>query len=241
MNEHEQVMGVVSGKNQSPIDLDPVRTTLIVVDMQRYFTEPSHPLLQVLEAMSPGVTKGYNERVRTTVLPNTKKLLAAFRAAGAPVVFTATGTETGDGKDLPFWLRSFDDLGMSVLGSRVYPDTDDPSYEIDSELNPQKGEVLVNKRSAGAFATTGLEQQLKNLEIETVVISGVTSDVCVASTAREAADRGFKTILVSDACTTLSEEMHRASLETFNIAFGWTRTSDEVVQLMAGKAGAADK
>ncbi|HET7599624.1 MAG TPA: isochorismatase family protein, partial [Gemmatimonadales bacterium] len=73
--------------------------------------------------------------------------------------------------------------------------------------------------------------------VESVVVSGVSSDVCVATTAREAADRGFKTVVVSDACTTLSDAMHRASLETFNIAFGWVRSADEVVGLLAAGSG----
>jgi nicotinamidase-related amidase len=54
----------------------------------------------------------------------------------------------------------------------------------------------------------------------------------VTTTAREAADRGFKTIMVSDGCTTLSEQMHQASLETFNIALGWVRTAQEVIELL---------
>jgi nicotinamidase-related amidase len=61
----------------------------------------------------------------------------------------------------------------------------------------------------------------------------------VATTAREAADRGFKTIMVSDGCTTLSDRMHEASLDTFNIAFGWVRTADELVALMDQRSTAA--
>jgi nicotinamidase-related amidase len=77
-----------------------------------------------------------------------------------------------------------------------------------------------------------LEQRLRHQGAEWVVVTGLSSDVCVATTAREAADRGFKTIMVSDGCTTLSDQMHQASLDTFNIAFGWVRTADEVVSLM---------
>jgi nicotinamidase-related amidase len=99
--------------------------------------------------------------------------------------------------------------------------------------------VILNKVSAGTFATTGLEQRLRHQGAEWVVVTGVSSDVCVATTAREAADRGFKTIIVSDACTTFSEQMHQASLDTFNIAFGWVRAADEVVALMGRKSHAA--
>jgi nicotinamidase-related amidase len=147
-------------------------------------------------------------------------------------VFTAVGTESGDGRELPFWLRSFDELGLAVLGKRVWPPVGDASWEIDESLRPLPGELVLNKISAGTFASTGLEQRLRHQGIECAVVTGVSSEVCVATTAREAADRGFKTIVVSDACTTFSEQMHQASLDTFNIAFGWVRTADEVVTLM---------
>jgi len=138
----------------------------------------------------------------------------------------------GEGRDLPCWLRAFDDLGLATLGSRIWPPINDPSWQIDEDLTPQPGEPVLSKFSAGTFATTGLEQRLRNQGIEAVVVTGVSSDVCVSTTAREAADRGFQTVVVSDGCTTLSEQMHQASLDTFNIAFGWVRTAEEVVALL---------
>ena len=232
MDEHEQVIGIIRGKNETPIELDPRRTALVVVDMQRYFTQPSFPFTQVFEKLSPGSTVGYLRRVRENVIPNIQKLLSCFRATRAPVTFTAVGTDAGDGRELPCWLRSFDELGLATLGKRVWPPVGDPSWEIDELLKPLPGEVVLNKLSAGTFATTGLEQRLRHQSAEWVVVTGVSSDVCVATTAREAADRGFKTIMVSDACTTLSDQMHQASLDTFNIAFGWVRAAHDVVALM---------
>lgn len=239
MNEHEQVIGMIQAKNQSPIALDPTRTALIVVDMQCYFTQPSFPFTQVFEKLSPGSSVGYLRRVRETVIPNIQKLLGCFRNLRASVAFTALGTEAGDGRELPCWLQSIDELGLATLGQRVWPPINDPSWEIDDALKPLSGEVVLNKLSAGTFATTGLEQQLRHQGVEWAVVTGVSSDVCVATTAREAADRGFKTILVSDACTTFSEQMHQASLDTFNIAFGWVRAADEIVALMHRTSRAA--
>jgi nicotinamidase-related amidase len=176
--------------------------------MQRYFTHPSFPFTEVFEKLSPGSSAGYLKRVRETVIPSIQKLLRAFRAIGSPVVFTAVGSEAGDGRELPLWLRSFDELGLATLGKRIWPAVGDPRWEIDEALKPMPGEVVLNKVSAGTFATTGLEQRLRHQEIDCVIVTGVSSDVCVATTAREAADRGFKTIMVGDACTTLSETMH---------------------------------
>jgi biuret amidohydrolase len=239
MNEHEQVISIVRAKNQSPIALEPTRTALIVVDMQRYFTQPSFPFTQVFEKLSPGCSEGYLKRVRETVIPSIQKLLSCFRDLGASIAFTAVGTEAGDGRELPCWLRSFDELGLATLGQRVWPPVNDPSWEIDEALRPLTGEVVLNKLSAGTFATTGLEQRFRHQGVEWVVVAGVSSDVCVATTAREAADRGFKTIMVSDGCTTFSEQMHQSSLDTFNIAFGWVRAADEIVALMRGASRVA--
>src|ERR1051325_6827504 len=112
-NEHEQVMAIIRAKNESPIDLEPDRTALIVVDMQRYFTQPSFPFTNVFDALAPGVCSGYLGRVRDVVIPSIQALLTCFRGLRSPIVFTAIGTEAGGGRDLPGWLRSFDELGLA--------------------------------------------------------------------------------------------------------------------------------
>ena len=228
MSEHEQILGILQAKNANPIELDPSRTALIVVDMQRYFTQAAFPFTDVFNKLSPGAASGYLTRVRETVIPSIQRLLTCFREAGSLVIFTAVGSEERNGNDLPCWLRAFDDLGLATLGSRIWPPIDDPSWQIDEALAPRDGELILNKLSAGTFTTTGLEQRLRHQGIETVVVTGVATDVCVSTTAREAADRGFKTIVVSDACTTLSEQLHQANLETLHI-FGWVRTTQEVI------------
>src|SRR5713101_8512123 len=99
MSEHEQVISVVRAKNATLIGLNPSRTALVVVDMQRYFTRPSYPFTQPFEKLSPGVSTGYLKRVGEVVIPNIQKLLTAFRDLGGPVIFTAVGTESGDGRE----------------------------------------------------------------------------------------------------------------------------------------------
>jgi nicotinamidase-related amidase len=230
MTEHEQVAGMLSAKNQAPIELDPARTALIIVDMQRYFTQPSFPFTDLFEKMSPGVCSGYLKRVRESVIPNIRRLLDHFRKAGSLVVFTAVGTETKDGSDLAGWARALDEAGLSLLGTRIHPRVDDPSWQIDPALEPRSEEMVVNKLSAGTFATTDLALELRRRSIDRVVITGVVTDVCVSTTAREAADRNFKVVVVSDACTTFSEKLHQANLETLHV-FGWVRGTDDVIRM----------
>lgn len=230
MSEHEQVTGILNAKNAVPLELDPAQTALIVVDMQRYFTQPSFPFTDLFERMSPGVCSGYLRRVRENVIPSIRRLLDHFRKNGSLVVFTAVGTETQDGSDLACWARALDEVGLNVLGTRIHPPIGDPSWQIDPALEPGTKDLVVNKRSAGTFATTDLAGRLRSRGIDRVVITGVVTDVCVSTTAREAADRNFKVVVVSDACTTFSERLHQANLETLHI-FGWVRGTDEVIRM----------
>jgi nicotinamidase-related amidase len=233
MNEHEQVTAMLGAKNAAPLELDPARTALIIVDMQRYFTQPSFPFTNLFERLSPGVCAGYLRRVQEKVIPSIRRLLDHFRNNGSLVVYTAVGTETTDGSDLACWARALDETALNVLGTRVHPPVGDPSWQIDAALEPRAGEIIVNKLSAGTFATTDLEERLRSRGIDRVVITGVVTDVCVSTTAREAADRNFKVVVVSDACTTFSEALHQANLQTLHV-FGWVRGTEEVIQLCEG-------
>ena len=230
MTEHEQCIGILRAKNESPIELDPSKTALIIVDMQRYFTQPSFPFTDVFEKISPGVCSGYLRRIREIVIPSIQRLLAYFRERGSPIVFTAIGSGAKDGNDLPCWLRSFDDVGLSTLGNRLWPPIGDASWEIDEALEPRPDEIVLNKLSAGTFATTDLERRLRDWGIEYVVVTGVATDVCVSTTAREAADRNFKVVIVSDACTTFSEPLHQANIETLHV-FGWVRRTQDLIDV----------
>ena len=230
MSEHEQVARMLSAKNAAPLELDPARTALLIVDMQRYFTQPSFPFTDLFEKMSPGVCSGYLRRVRENVIPSVRRLLDHFHRNGSLVVFTAVGTETQDGSDLACWARALDEAGMNLLGTRIHPPVGDPSWQIDPALEPGPKDIVVNKLSAGTFATTNLAKELRNRGVESVVITGVVTDVCVSTTAREAADRDFRVVVVSDACTTFSEELHQANLETLHV-FGWVRPTDDVIKI----------
>lgn len=229
MSEREQFNQMFGSGHER--ELDPQRTALIVVDLQRYFTQPHHPFTDLPEKREPGSAEGYLKRVREQVIPSTQRLLATFRERGAHVIFTAVGTESGDGRDLPPWLHAMDEIGEAVLGTRIWPRVDDPAWEIDEALGRQQGELVLNKRSAGTFATTDLDDRLHRMGVTDVVVTGVATDVCVSTTAREAADRGYRLVVASDACTTLSEELHRANLESLGV-FGWVCPSDEVIRAL---------
>ena len=238
MNEHEKILEVIRLKDEAPLDFDAQRSALLVIDAQRYFVEPDHPFAQTLERLVPGATAGYFERVRGRVVPNIGRLLEAFRAAGRPVVFTGTGSYTEDGGELPQWLRDFDRLGLALVGERVWPRASDPAWQIDDAVAPRPGEIVLHKTTSGPVNSTRLDQLLHNMGVTSLVVAGLTTDVCVTQTARETADRGFRVVVAEDACTTLSEEMHTAALLAFSLAFGRVRPTADVLALVGAAAQA---
>ena len=149
MSEHDLVLDIIHHKNAQPLVIDPSRTALLVIDVQRYFVHPGYPFSRVLDSVAAGVTGGYFSRVKSTVLPNIQRLQQAWRAAKAPIFYTATGTTRDDGRDLPGWLRSFDQLGLMLVGSRVWPHSDDESWAVDDSIAPRSGEPVLLKGSEG--------------------------------------------------------------------------------------------
>ena len=233
MTDHEKVREIIRLKDQAPIHIDPSKSALLIVDVQLYFARPDYPFARSFEKLVPGSTVGYFERVNTIVLPNIQRLQEAFRSRGLPVIFCIAGSYTEDGRDLPQWLRDFNQLSLMLLGQRSIPMVNDPSWQIDESVSPLPGEMVLNKTSSGPLNSTKLDQTLHNMGIDSLVVCGLTTAVCVTQTARETADRGFRVIVAEDACTEMSVEMHRAALETFSLTFGRIRDTDALVELFA--------
>ena len=236
MTDHEKIQEMVRQKDQAPLTLDPAKSALLIIDVQRYFARPDYPFAQVLNKLAPGATDGYFKRVGATVLPNIKRLQECFRLHHLPVIFCGAGCYLPDGRDLPEWLRGFDELGLRLLGSRVSPPVGDPSWQFEDTVAPLPGEMVLNKSSSGPLASTKLDQILHNMGINSLVVCGLTTAVCVTQTAREVADRGFRVLVAEDACTEMSEEMHHAALFAFSYVFGRVKTTNETIRYFATRA-----
>jgi biuret amidohydrolase len=101
-------------------------------------------------------------------------------------------------------------------------------------LEPRPGELVVNKTTYGPFNSTGLDHALRSMNVASLVGGGVVTNVCVETTARDAADRGYEVVLVDDGCAAFSPEIHEATLLSFQGPFGRVRTTDEVLALLRG-------
>ena len=239
MTEHERIQSIVRIKDQAPLPLDPAKSALIVVDMQRYFVRPDYPFAKVIEKVMPGATAGYFERVNDHVLANVHRLIETFRSRKLPVIFLAAGRQLDDGRDLPAWMRDFDQLGHETVGDFVHPLVNHTSWQIDDAVAPVAGEIVLNKTSSGPLASTRLDQTLHNLGVDSLVVCGLTTAVCVTQTARETADRGFRVVVAEDACTEMSVELHQAALLAFGWVFGRVRSTEDIVNFYGAAAKAS--
>jgi biuret amidohydrolase len=233
VTDHEIIQDMIRRKEQAPIAIDPERCALVIVDVQRFFTRTDSAFNQVFQKMAPGATDGYYQRVKT-VLPKIKELQQCFRSRHLPVMFCVFGSYLGNGQDLPCWLKDFDNLGLKLLGHRPNPLVNDPSWQVEDAVAPLPGELVLNKTSSGPLSSTKLDQILHNLGVNSLVVCGLTTAICVAQTARETADRGFRVVVVEDACTELSEEMHQAALMSFSHVFGQVRSTQDLTAFLGG-------
>jgi nicotinamidase-related amidase len=156
--------------------------------------------------MVPGGIDNYFRRVQEFVIPNVQRLLERARQRGLFIVFTEAGSIRPDGADLPGWMRRH----IAMSGAAVYPPFSDPSCRVDDNVAPRPGELIVQKTTSGPLNSTKLDQTLRVLGIDTVIVTGVVTDVCVAQTAREFGDRDFNAIVVEDACASTDDALHKA-------------------------------
>lgn len=183
-------------------------SALLVIDMQNFF----------LDLSSPTYTEG-----GTAVMPNIRRLIAAFRKAGKPVIFTrhVHDRSLNDAGIMGWWWQ-----GMCIDGT--------PDSEVHPDIAPLPGEKVVSKHRYSAFYNTDLETVLRVLKVEDLVITGIMTNMCCESTARDAYYRDYRVHFVADATGSVTEDMHLASL--LNLAFGFARvtTTDKVLSEITG-------
>lgn len=205
----------------------PATTALLVVDMQNATGSLDHGLAKMLRTQGRLEESRYRfERIEKFVVPNTQKLLAAFRAAGAPVIFITYGAETPDASDVARHIRAF----VQATGNKI----GNPEHDIVDALQPLDHEPVLNKTTMGAFGSTGIDSRLRALGVTEIVVVGVSTNNCVGMTAMEAADKGYGVVLVSDATGTCSDRMQNAFEEMFLRLWGRVLTAEETIAELRG-------
>lgn len=193
----------ISPFNTHTMHLNRNKTALLVIDMQRFFLDPA----------SPSFTCG-----GLAILPKLVKLIHGFRQACRPVVFTRHVHHPNnlDAGIMGWWWQ-----GMCLEGS--------PESEIHQDLSPQSNEKVIFKHRYSAFYNTDLETVLRCLQVEDIVITGLMTNMCCESTARDAYYRDYRVFFLSDGTGSISEEMHVASLLNLAFGFSWVTDVDTIV------------
>ena len=204
---------------------DPTRSALVIIDMQYATGHPDGALAQKMKAEGNNVTDWRFKRIETLVIPNNQRLIKVMRAAGGKVIYVTIGAALADCSDAPLHMRAFFQSLRNYKGQHA--------HQIIDELAPQPGDAIVRKTSMGAFASTGLDHLLRTLDREHLFMTGVSTNMCVETTAREAADRGYDVTLVEDACATTHKELHESTLHNFGRFFGTVSLTEDVVHTLS--------
>lgn len=204
------------------IDIRPQDTALVIVDMQYASGSRTKGLGAWLAQNGRLDEAEYRfSRIERQLIPNIQRLLKAWREAGAPVIYLKVGSRKADYSDAPPHLKAFFQMCNNYDGS--------PENEIVETLKPVPGEAIVFKNTMGAFAGSNIQEVFERLGVRSAVYVGVSTNNCVDTTAREAADRGYGSLLVSDATGTCSDRMQEVALESFKRLWGRVETTDAVI------------
>jgi ureidoacrylate peracid hydrolase len=173
------------------VPIDPAHAALLIIDVQNYCVRPG-----------VSATEYFRYSLQDSVLPNIRRLQSACRSAGIEIVYSVIENMTRNGRD-----RSLD---YKISGIDVLHGSQDA--RVLDEVSPVSDEMVFRKTSSSVFISTNIDYVLRNLEVRSLIVTGIMTDQCVESAVRDACDLGYLVTLVTDACTTDSPERHEHSL-----------------------------
>ena len=210
-------------------EFDLAHTALVIIDMQRDFIEPG----------GFGESLGNKVALLSAIVPACQAVLAAWRRAGGLVVHTREA-HRADLSDCPPAKRNRGNPRLRIgdpgpMGRILV--MGEPGNQIIAELAPIAGEIVIDKPGKGAFYATGLHETLQQRAISHLVFMGVTTEVCVQTSMREANDRGYDGLLLEDCTESYFPQFKAAAVEMMRAQgaiVGWTATSGQLVAALQG-------
>jgi nicotinamidase-related amidase len=211
-----------------PFEFDPAHAALLLIDMQRDFVEPG----------GFGETLGNDVSQLRAVIPPLQAALAATREAGITVIHTREG-HLPDLSDCPpaKLTRGKPALRIGDPGpkGRILI-RGEYGHDIIDELAPADGELVIDKPGKGSFYATGLDEILRGKGITSLIVTGVTTEVCVHTTVREANDRGYECLVLADCVGSYFPEFQRYGLAMIAAQggiFGWVASGDQYLKALS--------
>ena len=205
-------------------EIRPGATAMIIVDMQYLDADRDHGIGAKAREAGVGEVFDYYWDAVEQALANQRRLLDAAHEAGVQVIYTRIATQTRDGRDAG---RQHCHVGMVVPKNAK-------DAEIVASIAPGKDDIVLSKTSSSPFNSTAIDQLLRNLGIDTLLVCGVVTNGCVEGTVRDASDLGYYVIMVPDACAAVTPELHQAAITNLDNAFCNCRNTLTVVKELLG-------
>lgn len=209
-------------------EVDWDKAALMLIDYQNYSSNPDCGITQMLIEQHSHVADYYVPRIGRTVA-NTGRLLEAFRQTKREVIFTRHGALLPDGRDMIARRRRRDSDAVTQSDRPTLWPKGSFEHQVVEPLTPLDHELVIDKNASSPFNGTGIDQLLQNLHVDTLVMTGMATDMCVETTARDAADRGYNVIVVEDAVATFFEEHHNAALSALARVYTQVWSTNQVL------------
>lgn len=207
-------------------DIDASSTALVVIDMQNATGNRHMGLGKLLESQGQADSASYRfDRIESLLVPNIQRLLADFRAHKGTVIYITYGAQMADASDAPAHMKPIILATNNIAGQ--------PEHNIVDALQPEPTELVLNKITQGAFRSTALESTLRALGITTVVVTGVSTNNCVAMTAMEACELQYRVVVVSDGTGTDSDAMQESTLTMLRRLWARVLSTDELLDALS--------
>jgi len=197
------------------------RTALMIIDMQYLDAHPDYGM--GAEAKRTGVTAQYDyyfEQLDSVVIPNIRRLLDSCRSAGIEIIYPRIGSLVKDCREVSLLHKRINLLASA--GSR--------EQDILDEIAPLENELVITKGASGVFNATAIDQILRNMTIDTLIMTGVVTNYCVETAVRDAGDRSFNVILASDGCAAMSEVHQKLALEILDGVYCRVKSTDQILE-----------
>ncbi|HEY6891145.1 MAG TPA: isochorismatase family cysteine hydrolase [Solirubrobacter sp.] len=207
-----------------PYAFDPETTALVIIDMQRDFLEPG----------GFGSALGNDVSLLSTAIEPLQKVLATAREIGMTIIHTREGHRPDMSDCPPAKFARGEFIGTDSPKGRILI-RGEYGHDIVDELAPAPGEIVLDKPGKGSFCATDLDLILRNLGIKSLIVTGVTTEVCVHTTVREANDRGYECLVLEDCCGSYFPEFHEVALRMIAAQggiFGWVGTSSDLLEML---------
>lgn len=234
LGEERPLPVVEMAAEPSALTVDLSRAALIIIDMQRDFLEPG----------GFGAALGNDVSLLARAIAPCRLMLEAARAAGMLVIHTREGhrPDLSDAPPAKLQRGSAEKrIGADGPMGRILI-RGEAGHDIVPALAPLPGEPVLDKPGKGAFYQTDLDLMLRNRSVEMLLVCGVTTEVCVHTTVREANDRGYRCLVLGDACASYFPEFHEVGLRMIAAQggiLGWVSTTDKVLPVLARAGGEA--